>query len=67
MSLAGRSVGVGTEGVEEALRMRLARAREWSRFSGLGVSGEESDESKSISGVSWMLSTRTCISMMSHD
>lgn len=52
MSLAGRRVGVGTDGLEDVLRRRLARALECSRFSGLGVSEEASEESRSISGVS---------------
>ena len=64
-SLAGRRFGVGTEAVDDALRMRFARAREWRRFSGFGVSEEVSDESKSISGVSWVLVKRSCISTRS--
>ena len=67
MSFAGRSVGVGIEGVEDALRMRLARAREWRRFSGLGVSEEGSEKSTSISGVSWVWVTRSCMSIKSPD
>ena len=68
MSFAGRSVGVGTEGVEDALRIRLARAREWRRFSGLEVSEEEgSEKSTSISGVSWVWVTRSCMSIKSPD
>ena len=65
MSLAGRSVGVGTDRVEEVLRIRFARAREGNGFSGLGVSEEESEESMLISGVSWVLVMRAWISTMS--
>ena len=67
MSLAGRRVGVGTEVVEDVLRMRLARARECSRFSGLGVSEEGSEDSRSISGVSWVSVMRACISTISPE
>ncbi len=47
--------------------MRLARARELNRFSGLGASEEESEGSMSISGVSWVLVKRACISLISLD
>lgn len=47
--------------------MRLARARELNRFSGLGASEEESDGSMSISGVSWVLVKRACMSFVSLD
>ena len=58
-------MGVGVEGMDEALRIRLARARECGRFSGFGVPDEESEDSMSISGVSWVLSMRACMSTVS--